>query len=354
MKWAPWVCHYCIAEICGVEIPSSLVEKLPGAHYIRVAKCDKRPIDNDWPNNPLKPDDEKLQSHLKAGGNYGVVGGKGLVILDADTEEIKDAADKHLPKTFTVQTPGSGGWHLYFFCDLEKPIRLYDKGKVNVGDVQGKGKMVIGPGCFHPNGSQYRILRNLPIANVTQEQLMETLGPWTVSEEKAEALCKTAKRETDLIKISMLDVFNIGLSRLKKQGDEYYGPHPIHGSTTGRNFWVNFKKNVFHCFRHGTGGGPLTWLAVEEGIIRCEEAVPGALRGETFKKVLEALERRGFNVPGYLRKLEGLVESVDINGYTYNTPTNGYKLETDNRIPLIRKCQKRPITNPKINKGEVG
>ena len=63
-----------MAENCGVEIPSSLIEKLPEAHYIRVAKCDKRPLDKNWPDHSMKPDDPRLQAHLRAGGNYGVVG----------------------------------------------------------------------------------------------------------------------------------------------------------------------------------------------------------------------------------------------------------------------------------------
>jgi len=80
---------------------------------------------------------------------------------------------------------------------------------------------------------------------------------------------------------------------LHKRGDEYFGPHPIHGSTTKQNFWVNPTKNCWHCFRHGTGGGPFSWLAVEEGIVKCEDATPGSLRGPIFKQVLEKARERG-------------------------------------------------------------
>jgi len=80
---------------------------------------------------------------------------------------------------------------------------------------------------------------------------------------------------------------------LHRQGDEYWGAHPGHGSKTGKNFWVNPAKNCWHCFRHGTGGGPFSWLAVEEGLIGCEDATPGALRGVLFKQVLEKAVERG-------------------------------------------------------------
>lgn len=340
LRHGQWLCDRCLkkrleettGESCGVAIPHSLVEKLPGAHYIKVAKCSKRPVEREWPQHPMKPDDPSLQRHLARGGNYGVVGGSGIVILDADMEEIKRAVTEYLPRTFTVQSPGSLGWHCYYRSNLKKPIRLYDvkKGgkRVNVGDVQGAGKMVVGPGCFHPNGKRYEIIVDLPFAYVSEGELREALGPWTVSNKAVEALTRRARRETHLMSINILDV--VALAGLRKQGGEYYGPHPVpsHGSTTGRNFWVNPSKNVWHCFRHDTGGGPLLWVAVEEAIIRCEEALPGALKGEVFRRVLEAVERRGFKVPEFLKaktwenSYEVVVEGVKIGHFK----TQEYKL----------------------------
>lgn len=310
LKDGLWVCASCLAEKYGITIPPSLTEKLPGAHYIKVEKCSKRPIDVDWPNRPMKPNNPMLQQHLARGGNYGVVGGNGIVILDADTEEIKRVVDEHLPKTFTVQSLGSLGWHLYYQSDLKKPVRLRDVNKVNIGDVQGYGKMVVGPNSFHPCGQRYKVLRDLPLAHVSAEDLRETLSRWIIfPDENVKNLARQARRERQLIDLNILDV--VPLAGLKKLSDEYYGSHPRHGSETGHNFWVNPSKNVWHCFRHDTGGGPLLWIAVEEGIIRCEEAVPGALKGEIFKRVLEATEARGFKVPNYLFKQKKLVLHVN-------------------------------------------
>jgi len=278
-----------------VEIPEILIKRLQGLgpHFIRVARRGKKAIDKGWTQNPMFADDPKLQDWLRKGGNYGVVGGWGLVIVDVDHPELKRIAREKLPRTFTVQSPGSKGLHLYYLCSLEKPIRLRDKDGENVGDIQGQGKMVVGPGSIHPNGGVYRIIDESPLAQVTCEQLKEVFKDYIVPEkeiERIEATARMEKRETN-IDIDILDV--VPLAGLKKQGDEYYGPHPIHGSTTGRNFWVNPKKNCWHCFRHESGGGPLLWLAVEEGIIDCAEAGPGALRGEIFKEVLEKARERG-------------------------------------------------------------
>jgi hypothetical protein len=104
--------------------------------------------------------------------------------------------------------------------------------------------------------------------------------------------------------------------------------------TTTHDYLAPFVSH--NCFRHGVGGGPLSWVAVEDGILRCEDVGPGALRGETFKRVLEALERRGIKVPPFIKKLEGLPDelSVVMFGSKYNMPVNAYKLKKDNGISM--------------------
>jgi hypothetical protein len=290
----------------AVTIPNCLIKRLQalGPHFCMVYSeqqkhpdpredWKKRPVGNDWQHRLMFADDPKLQEWLAKGGNYGVVGGYGLVIADADIPEVKQILEEQLPETFTVESPGSHGWHAYFLCGLEKPIRLRDKNGENVGDIQGPNKMVLGPNSIHPNGEKYRIAKDLPLAQVTAQQLREALKEWIVPEkeiQQAEFAANQEKRNN--IDLDILQV--IPLAGLHKRGSEYFGPHPIHGSTTKQNFWVNPSKNCWHCFRHGSGGGPLLWLAVEEGIIDCSEAGSGALRGETFKQTWEKAQERGY------------------------------------------------------------
>lgn len=86
----------------------------------------------------------------------------------------------------------------------------------------------------------------------------------------------------------------VDLSRLKKIGtDEYQGPHPFHDSTTEKNFSVNIRTNQWFCFRHSSGGGALQYLAMREGVILCEQAKKGALRGGKFKQVLQLAVSQG-------------------------------------------------------------
>ncbi|WNZ29410.1 MAG: hypothetical protein IAX21_00635 [Candidatus Bathyarchaeota archaeon] len=77
----------------------------------------------------------------------------------------------------------------------------------------------------------------------------------------------------------------IDLSKLKNKGNgNYQGRHPIHDSTTENNFCVDIKKNTWYCHRHHTGGGALLWLAVQEGLLSCEKAKSGVLKGVLFKR----------------------------------------------------------------------
>src|SRR3990167_2739017 len=95
---------------------------------------------------------------------------------------------------------------------------------------------------------------------------------------------------------------DIAPSGLKRNGDQYYGSHPIHGSGGNMNFWINPHKQIWRCFRCDSGGGPLHLLAVLEGIIQCHEAIPGGLTGKNFIKTLEAAVSLGLVTTAELEK----------------------------------------------------
>jgi P4 family phage/plasmid primase-like protien len=87
----------------------------------------------------------------------------------------------------------------------------------------------------------------------------------------------------------------IDLTQLENKGNgQYQGAHPIHDSSTEHNFAVDTIHNQWHCFRHNSGGGTLQYLAMKEGIIDCEQAKEGALRGNKFKKVVQLAVSSGY------------------------------------------------------------
>lgn len=241
--------------------------------FALLKRGEKIPIEQNWQGtNNYFFFERELQQHISSGGNYGVLGGFGrLVIIDADVPAVADAIKAALPPTFTVET-GSGGFHFYYFCpELKKPIRLY-QGVENVGDVQSQGKMAVGPNCIHPNGNSYKVVNAEAIATVAEEDIRFAVR---------EFLPQKQQREKELTPITapmFLKIKDtIDVSGFTLRGEELQGPHPLHGSKNGTNFCVNETKNIWHCFRCGTGGGIWEWIAVKEGLIPCHLVQKGSI-----------------------------------------------------------------------------
>lgn len=121
---------------------------------------------------------------------------------------------------------------------------------------------------------------------------------------------------------------------------DYQGKHPIHDSTTEKNFHLNTRTNTWFCFRHNSGGGAYQYLAVKEGIIKCEQAQRGALRGKKFKDVLNIAVAQGLLPKTMLEtdekesQADRLIklceqENVDLFHDQYKTPFARVKLPCD-------------------------
>lgn len=276
--------------------------------FIKVAENGKQPIEKGWvktTNYSYK--NKKLQEHLKNGGNYGVLGGHGnLVILDCDTKELVEIAETCLPETLTIET-GSGGRHYYYKSkDLDKPLRLKDVGGKNVGDIQGMGKQVVGPTCIHPNGKKYRVIKDININKVTKQMLKGVFSEYLAKNGT------TQKNQVNTFDETLSITRVVPTTGLKKRGEEYQGAHPVHGSDGGNNFTINPSKNVWFCFRHDIGGGPLSFIAIKEGIINCGDD----LDGENFKKTLEiARDKYGLEMDNNFEKS---VELMKKRGFRYD------------------------------------
>lgn len=268
------------------KIPEPLQKK--DFRFVKIQENTKRPFEDNWQNEAnYRYNDPEITKHLKKGGNYGIIGGYGdLVIIDCDQNKVEHAIEAQLPDTLKVRS-GGGGAHYYYICpDLDKPIRLKDNEAGDLGDVQSTGKQAVGPTCNHPNGGTYSIQEKNDIAEVKAEEIRFALKDFLIdNKDKKEKEKKAYKNHSDTEdRLDLLDVLDV--ANLNKRGNEFFGSHPIHGSQTGQNFWANTVKNTWHCFRHDTGGGPLTWLAVKEGIINCSEA--GRLSKGDFKKTIKA------------------------------------------------------------------
>jgi len=275
-----------------IALPKQLQDERFG--FVKLRRKTKAPFEDEWQNRPYSYLD--IQEWLDQDNNYGVQGGYGrLIILDADKPEIVAIAQSNFPKTFTVKS--RQGFHFYFYCDgIDKKIVLKKEAVVkedrHLGEIIAKGSQVVGPGSIHPvNGMAYEIAEDVEIATISREELLGALMEYIPHE-----LPKKDK-EVEVGDISVVDVLNKKGIEMRRVGDQLVCGHPVHGSTNDNNFVVHSEKNVWHCFRCGSGGGALALIAVLDGVIQCNEAVTGALRGDKFKEVMRiAKDVYGFDV----------------------------------------------------------
>lgn len=259
---------------------------------IKVKPRTKEPLEKEWTTQKNYAfNDPKIEDWIRKGGNYGITCPNGdCAFVDADFPEIQKALDDRLP-TYWYST-GREGHKQYVYSILDPPIENIPL--KNGSYIKGRGGMAVGPGSIHPNGRIYGLEKKyLPIREVTQKELLEVLKDFMVR--TAERKQKPIIERKNTAWLSFADL--IDLTGFRHFGNQYQGPHPIHGSETGINLSVDLSKNVWHCFRHDSGGSVLEWIAVSEGIIDCADAVPGALRGNKFWQVLEvAHEKYGLDV----------------------------------------------------------
>jgi RecA-family ATPase len=269
---------------------TKILGSYPNLRFCRIKRGTKKPFELDWTNKPYT---WEMISKFLPDENYGVLCGYGdLAVIDSDKKDLQDWIDKNLPETFKIKTGGGGTHNYYFIPELKNKIILESKltGDVSIhwGEVQSYGTQVVGAGSIHPNGNLYAPINELPIATISLEELYSAIKPF-MHEVKETEEAKATERKTYGSKIDDLSVVDIwGTAGMKKQGEEYYGAHPVHGSDGGMNFWINPSKNLWHCFRCNSGGGALSAIAVKEGIISCSDAQRGQLRGD---KALEAIRK---------------------------------------------------------------
>ena len=169
-----------------INIPPQIQK---GWRFIKVMAGQKLPVEKDW-QNTNNYDFESFQEYRKIGTNYGVLGGKGRVIIDIDKkspdfEEAHNAAET-LPETFTVET-ANGGFHYYYKCpDIDKGIRLQNE----AGEIRAKGMYVVGPHSELSGNKKYVPIKFLPVATIKKADIERVFAKWIKKEVKIPQLDK--------------------------------------------------------------------------------------------------------------------------------------------------------------------
>ena len=255
--------------------------------YIKLGHRVKTPVEK-W--RQYQYTKEELAPWIADGGNIGFACGQDdVVVLDID--DIPRCAELDIKpfETYTVKT-GSGGLHFYYRipeCQTRRLFDIADK-SVHLADLQCLGTYVVCPPSVHPNGVPYKVVDTSEISNLNWEELWSILEGKVYIPEPASTELRCGITRPQAFNID--DVWSV--SGFQPVGSQVSGPHPVHGSRTGKNLVVNLKKGTWWCGRCNSGGGAVEALAVDMGLIRCDEARRGCLRGEKWHKVCEEAVRR--------------------------------------------------------------
>ena len=320
-------------------IPEQL--RIPEYRFIKVNQRSKVPTEKGWTKTENYAwNDPKLISWITTGGNYGVLPRGGLTIIDVDS--IPDAVEIGLLEafkdTFTVKSGSGDGIHIYIKNSLYSTRISYrlKTSETEMGEIYGDGasNFVVGPGCIHPSGGKYEITKNIPIKEVVDDYLyVNLIDKITLTNTKHQTTQKLETYSVGNITTEMglrVEEFLMPNNFKHIGNGEIQGEHPIHGSKTGVNLTINPSKNVWHCFRHNTGGDALLAAGVKYGIINCEDCVDGEIPSDKYAEIKDALYANGYRIDSKIKQEKA--QTPIIHGVVVYNPTLDVHLEDDNFI----------------------
>ncbi len=309
--------------------------------------------------NNYFPDSDRILEHIKSGQNYGIMVINNTIVIDSDCNQLYDCLPSHWKMSLTAIT-GKGN-HIFLDCpdSPQEKIVLNDPiSKIALGDVRGSDSefYTVGPGSIHPDTKKKYEWKdiNASLVSVTWKEIEHEL----ISKYKADIKKQIPPRKPTAIgslsdKLGLrIEDFAMPNNPVTRANGDIQGSHPIHGSTTGMNFSINPKKNVWHCFRDGVGGDPISWIAYAHCNI--SETDCTCLTKDQFKCVKDWLRLNGYEEQ--LKKMEDeyfeedpSLPNVDISGIL-NPKTNESNIDIEREIQKAREKNILP-TFPKLDNG---
>lgn len=347
----------------------NIPKQLENNRFLRVAYKTKKPFENSWTINPYTY--TQIQEFFPK-ENYGIINGEELRVLDDDTPKkgLITLYYENFPKTMRVRD------HIYFKFDnkhsskiiFNHPTLEFDDGnggKTNhMGELQGEGTMVVGPGSIHPSGEEYKLIDDLPIVTISYDKFMEVFGDYIRKD------TSRVDRERKVSNWSGSNISDIPIEKIIKVGDmkyvgneSYQGSHPVHGSSNGMNFRVNTQENTWVCFRCNNKhsrkdgdptrgcGGPAELIAVMEGLKECCEVGSKCFTEEEGRELINiAREKYGLSIPELstedLGEVRGLAQHISIlkiaeeyNIKTCPTCGNEFKFTDSHGMYWCKECK---------------
>lgn len=163
-------------NIQGHKEKKALIKRLIEAALSlrRFLKVDdtKRAFEKEWQSKLYTP--EELENYH----SWGICGGSGLVLIDADSEKMAKILRRVLPSTFEVLSSRRKLPHFYFKVDGDvqnKSLYLPEKNKAS-GEIRVNNQYLVCAGTKTYHGI-YKVIADRQIAILTYEQFMDAVKP---------------------------------------------------------------------------------------------------------------------------------------------------------------------------------
>ena len=235
-------------------------------NFVKINKGAKRCIETRWNTRVIRHWNSSLVKHLEEGGMYGVqinnslVDGKYLLVIDFDNREFQDKVINQFPKTFTTSSGSKKNClHLWFSTDkIEKKFAILNEEGKTLADVLGEHGQIVAPGSFHPGGSTYRVVNDMPITFIPYDEVLKILKPYMKKIDKVVAAAPRISYGSNSFynevrsKINVIDVLNkLGIDTQNSRTN-----CPFHDSESHE--CLSFTEKVWNCWHCGKSGNLFT------------------------------------------------------------------------------------------------
>lgn len=270
---------------------------------------------------------------------WAIVTGKisNIFVIDCDTHEAVTKFSTIFAVEPNVKTQKGAHFYFRYPNDINK-IKSVSKGIKSFPDMDVKADG--GYVCFY-NG-------NYEINNLVPHEIKPTL--LTLLREN-NFFDENNTKKIDVTNMNIPNSFaDVRISDIIDITDfvdvgngERKGAHPYHGSENGNNFTVNEAKGLWHCYRCNSGGDTALLIAMEAGIITCQEASSRALQGKKFIDTLEHARKKGYiQDPQKQKSLEELKkEKIKIEKEIQDIQQYGNIIDSLEKLCDFRKVEKR-------------
>lgn len=236
--------------------------------------------------------DPEFLQYLKATTGYAVLTGVGdLVVVESDSKTISDLVENNFKSTFTVCSRENQPYrkHFYFIIkDINQAIPLGDdKDGNHLGEIQSGRALVTGAPSIHAvTGEPYKVVVDEPIRELSKKDFLKVFQSYVSHYLENEYTLDEYRSDFPQYNINVTDILDFNTLKEQSEG-RWQGSHPVHGSSTGRNFAVFPERNYWRCYRHGTYGGVFELIAMKHDIIDCADIKHGCLKGKKWERVLQ-------------------------------------------------------------------